>query len=92
MQARLKRVSTLIRCSKLSAKAWIVGLSSAIFSNNGRYSYNTHLNALNIKIQCVLTLFKIFKPFISMISPNLISFKCLFGELEQYLYNNCMTT
>jgi len=48
MQARLQRA--LVKCSKLRAKAWIVGLSSAIFSNNGQYSYNTHLNGLNIKI------------------------------------------
>jgi hypothetical protein len=35
MQARFKKVSTLVRCSKLRATPWIVRLSSAIFSNNG---------------------------------------------------------
>jgi hypothetical protein len=35
-------------------------------------------------------LFKIFEPFVSMNSPNLGSSKCLFGELEKYLYNDCM--
>jgi hypothetical protein len=37
-------------------------------------------------------LFKIFKPFVFMNSPNLVSSKCLFGELENYLYNDYMIT
>jgi hypothetical protein len=34
--------------------------------------------------------FKIFKPFVSIISPNLVSPRCLFGELEKYFYNDYM--
>jgi hypothetical protein len=42
METRFKRVSILARCSKLEVVTWIVGLSSAIFNNNGWYYYNTH--------------------------------------------------
>jgi hypothetical protein len=37
-------------------------------------------------------MFKIFKPFVSMISPNLTNSKYLFGELEKYLFSDCMIT
>jgi len=51
---------------------------------------DVHACDINIKIQCVSMLFKIFKPFISMISLSLTTFKCLFGELEKHLYNDYM--
>jgi hypothetical protein len=35
-------------------------------------------------------LFEIIKPFVFMNSPNLVSSKCFFGELEKYLYNDYM--
>jgi hypothetical protein len=66
MQTRLKTVSKLVICSKLKPIAWIAGLLSAIFNSDGRYFCNTHLNGLNIEIQCVSTLFE--TPFVSMIS------------------------
>ncbi len=42
---------------------WIIGLSNAIFSNNGQYFCNIHLNGLNIEILCILMFFKILKTF-----------------------------
>ncbi len=76
MQARLNTISTSTKCSKLKATIWIVRLSNAIFSE-----WAQHGNLAS------LTSFKIFKPFVSIISFSLTSSRCLFQKSTEIFVN-----
>ncbi len=67
-------------------------MSNAIFNKYNGWSCNAHLKGFNINISRVLTLFKIIKSFVSMISPSLPNSKCLFGKLKTYLWIDKMVT
>ncbi len=51
MEARFLKVSILAGCLKLEVVAWIVGLSSAIFNNNGQLVPNAFLESLKIFVK-----------------------------------------